>query len=60
MIDQSDPVGFLCIDQITGEDEFHGAAFSDQAGQPLRSPISGNDAQIDFGLPETGCFGSNA
>ena len=51
-VDESDAMGLLRADHLSGKDELQGAAFSDQSRQALRAAAARNESQLDFGLAE--------
>ncbi len=52
-VDQSDPVGLLGADHLAGENELKCATPAYQPREALRPPTTGNQAQLDLGLPES-------
>ena len=47
----------LCADHLACKQQLHRDTFSHQARQTLRSPISGNDPELYFGLTELRILG---
>src|SRR5256886_11380034 len=55
-IDQTDPVGLLCVDHVGAENQLQRATLADQPRQALRAAVAGDDADRHFGLAELGRF----
>jgi 6,7-dimethyl-8-ribityllumazine synthase len=59
-VDEADAEGFGGRDHLSGEEEFEGCRGADQTGEPLGSTVTGDEAEFDFGLAETGGFAGEA
>src|SRR5215472_9850556 len=53
LIHQSDSVGLLGGDRLSGENQFHRSTLAHQTRQSLRPGITGDDPQLDFRLTKT-------
>src|SRR6202047_3842148 len=49
-------MGFVSIDQIASEDELQSSPFANEAREPLRAAIPGNNPKLDFRLTELRVF----
>src|SRR3984957_2545666 len=49
-------MGFVSIDQITGQDQLKRTAFANKTRKPLGAAIPGNDPKLNFRLPELRIF----
>ncbi len=52
--DETQASGLLGANLPAGQDELHGPGGADRARQPLRAAGTGNDPELDLGLPEDG------
>ena len=57
--DQPGALGLGGVHHAAGERHFHGLGFAHSAGQALRTPGTGNHAQLDLGLAEFGVVGGD-
>ncbi len=53
-IDEADAEGFLRGDDLAGEQQLERGAAAGEAGQSLGAAVSGQEAELDFGLAEAG------
>ena len=60
LIDQADAEGFGGVDHVSGEEDFEGAAFADEARQALGASVAGDESEFDFRLAEAGGVGGEA
>src|SRR5712672_2549186 len=60
VIDQADMLRFLGRNHFAGEAKFMRDAFAAQPRQALRAAVTGNDAELHFGLPELGGLAGQA
>src|SRR5205823_10962420 len=51
-VNESDAIGFLSADNLSGKNELKRAAFADESRQTLGSATAGNHSQFHFGLTE--------
>ena len=51
-VDETDAVSFIGVDRAAGQDQLGGARFADEARQPLRPAIAGDEAELDLGEAE--------
>ena len=60
MVDQATGQAIRCVDHAGGQNHFKGLALSDDLRQPLRSPVTRDNAKRHFGQSHAGIFRSNA
>src|SRR5436190_2351157 len=53
-VDETDAVRFIGVDRAAGQDQLGGARFADEARQPLRPAIAGDEAELDLREAELG------
>src|SRR5450755_4120828 len=54
LVDETDAIGLLRGNRLAGQDQLQRAALSHQPRQALRAAATGQQAQLDFGLPKSG------
>src|SRR5258708_37615593 len=52
-------MGFFCVDDLSGENEFQGAALPNKARESLRSAGAGDYSQSNFRLAKLCIFGGD-
>src|SRR6185436_2833265 len=55
-LDETDASGFRRVDHVAGEDEAHGLADADEAGEALRAAAARDEAELDLRLAEARLF----